>query len=227
MKSSKEYLTRLVQFGHRGSATKNEKEAAEYIKKELEDIGYQTEIHSFKTTRDNLYMLPLQVGVLLLIAGLLSLLYGNIMNAIAFFLSIFGVMILLMEISGVPVETSIMPRFLSQNVFTKFDDTKEKKIIVSAHYDTQKASIMFHPKVVDYLGLIYNISYFGFALVPLGIVFNVLKMYFLGNILLKIGLLIVIANIIFMTICEITGKYTQGANDNGTGVSLALALAEY
>jgi hypothetical protein len=136
-------------------------------------------------------------------------------------------MLLLLEVSGIPVETSIMPRFLSQNIFTKFDESKEKRIIVSAHYDTQRASVMFHPKIVDYLGLIYNISYAGFGLVPIGILFNVFKFQPLGTVFLIIGLIIVTANIIFMALCEITGKYTPGANDNGTGVALALALAEY
>lgn len=227
MKDSRKYLEELVQFRHRGSATKNERQAAEYILRELERMGYKVERQTFKTTRDNLYMLPLQVAILLFISALLSLMYGGIVNALAFFLSIFGIMLLLLEVSGIPVETSIMPRFLSQNIFTKFDESKEKRIIVSAHYDTQRASVMFHPKIVDYLGLIYNISYVGFGLVPIGILFNVFKFQPLGTVFLIIGLIIVTANIIFMALCEITGKYTQGANDNGTGVALALALAEY
>lgn len=30
-----------------------------------------------------------------------------------------------------------------------------------------------------------------------------------------------------MFFCEVTGRYVQGANDNGSGVALTLALAEY
>jgi len=220
------YLKELTKFGHRGSATKNEKQAADYILNELKRMGYKVEIQTFKTTRDNLYMLPLQVGVLLFICGFFSLMYGGPLEIAAFLLSLFAISLLLLEVSGKPVETSIMPRHLSQNVFTSFDESRSKRIIVSAHYDTQKGSIMFHPKIVDKLSAIYNISYIGFGLIPIGILFNIFNLV-IASAILRIGLIIVFANIIFMAICEVTGRYTQGANDNGTGVALTLALANY
>lgn len=189
-------------------------------------MGYKAEKRTFKTTRDNLYMLPLQVGVLLFICGFFSLMYGGPLEIAAFLLSLFAISLLLLEVSGKPVETSIMPRHLSQNVFTSFDESRSKRIIVSAHYDTQKGSIMFHPKIVDKLSAIYNISYIGFGLIPIGILFNIFNLV-IASAILRSGLIIVFANIIFMAICEVTGRYTQGANDNGTGVALTLALANY
>ncbi|WP_019907283.1 M28 family metallopeptidase [Thermoanaerobacter indiensis] len=221
-----DYLKELTKFEHRGSATKNERQAAEYILQELKRMGYKAEKRTFKTTRDNLYMLPLQVGVLLFICGFFSLMYGGPLEIAAFLLSLFAISLLLLEVSGKPVETSIMPRHLSQNVFTSFDENRSKRIIVSAHYDTQKGSIMFHPKIVDKLSAIYNISYIGFGLIPIGILFNIFNLV-IASAILRIGLIIVFANIIFMAICEVTGRYTQGANDNGTGVALTLALANY
>ncbi|SDG70900.1 Zn-dependent amino-or carboxypeptidase, M28 family [Thermoanaerobacter thermohydrosulfuricus] len=221
-----DYLKELTKFEHRGSATKNERQAAEYILQELKRMGYKAEKRTFKTTRDNLYMLPLQVGVLLFICGFFSLMYGGPLEIAAFLHSLFAISLLLLEVSGKPVETSIMPRHLSQNVFTSFDESRSKRIIVSAHYDTQKGSIMFHPKIVDKLSAIYNISYIGFGLIPIGILFNIFNLV-IASAILRIGLIIVFANIIFMAICEVTGRYTQGANDNGTGVALTLALANY
>ncbi|ABY91562.1 M28 family peptidase [Thermoanaerobacter brockii subsp. lactiethylicus] len=221
-----DYLKELTKFEHRGSATKNERQAAEYILQELKRMGYKAEKWTFKTTRDNLYMLPLQVGVLLFICGFFSLMYGGPLEIAAFLLSLFAISLLLLEVSGKPVETSIMPKFLSQNVFTSFDESRSKRIIVSAHYDTQRGSIMFHPKIVDKLSAIYNISYIGFGLIPIGILFNIFNLV-IASAILRIGLIIVFANIIFMAICEVTGRYTQGANDNGTGVALTLALANY
>ncbi|MDP9752141.1 M28 family metallopeptidase, partial [Thermoanaerobacter pentosaceus] len=122
-------------------------------------------------------------------------------------------------------ETSIMPRHLSQNVFTSFDESRSKRIIVSAHYDTQRGSLMFHPKIVDKLSIIYNICYVGFGLVPIGILLKALKLNVIAYISLYLGLFIVFVTVIFMAICEVTGRYTQGANDNGTGTALTLALA--
>ncbi len=189
-------------------------------------MGYKAEKRTFKTTRDNLYMLSLQVGVLLFICGFFSLMYGGPLEIAAFLLSLFAISLLLLEVSGKPVETSIMPRHLSENVFTSFDESRSKRIIVSAHYDTQRGSIMFHPKIVDKLSAIYNISYIGFGLIPIGILFNIFNLV-IASAILRIGLIIVFANIIFMAICEVTGRYIQGANDNGTGVALTLALANY
>ena len=190
-------------------------------------MGYKAEKRTFKTTRDNLYMFPLQVGVLLFICGFFSLMYGGPLEIVLFLLSLFAISLLLLEVSGKPVETSIMPKFLSQNVFTSFDESRSRRIIVSAHYDTQRGSIMFHPKIVDNLNLIYNISYVGFGLIPIGILFNIFNLKFIASVILYIGLVIVFTDIVFMAICEVTGRYTQGANDNGTGVALTLALANY
>ncbi|AEM77827.1 M28 family peptidase [Thermoanaerobacter wiegelii] len=222
-----DYLKELTKFEHRGSATKNERQAAEYILQELKKMGYKVEKQTFKTTRDNLYMLPLQVGVLLFICGFFSQMYGGPLEIAAFLLSLFAIGLLLLEISGKPVETSIMPKFLSQNVFTSFDESRSKRIIVSAHYDTQRGSLMFHPKIVDKLSVIYNISYIGFGLIPIGILLNIFNLDVIASVILYIGLIIVFANIIFMAVCEVTGRYTQGANDNGTGTALTLALANY
>jgi len=225
---SLEYLKEITKFKHRGSATKNEREAAEFISKKIEEMGYEIEKHIFKTTRDNLYLLPLRVGLLLLVAGFCSLLYQGFWQQIAaLLLSIFALSLLLLEVSGKPVETGLLPRYLSQNVFTKLNESYGKRIIVSAHYDTQRGSIMFHPRIVDKIGMIYNISYIGFGLIPIGILLNIFNLNTVASIILYIALVIVFANVGFMSICEVTGRYTQGANDNGTGVALAMMLAEY
>lgn len=222
-----DYLKELTKFEHRGSATKNERRAAEYISHKLNNMGYKVEVQYFRTTKDNLYMIPLQFGTLLFILGLASLLYDEYFYIVEFVLSLLAICMLLLEISGKYIETSFMPRHSSQNVFTCFDKNRKKKVIVSAHYDTQKGSIMFHPKIVDKLNIIFNISYIGFGFIPIGILLKLLGFDVVSYIMVNVGLVITFATIVFMAVCEITGKYTQGANDNGTGTALALALAEY
>jgi len=225
---SLEYLKEITKFKHRGSATQNEREAAEFISQKLEEMGYKVEKHIFKTTRDNLYLLPLRVGLLLLVAGICSLLYQGFGQQIAaLLLSIFALSLLLLEVSGKPVETGLLPRYLSQNIFTKLNESYDKKIIISAHYDTQRGSTMFHPRIRDKVGIIYDISYAGFGLIPVGILLNIFNLNTVASIMLYIALVIVCANVVFMAICEMTGRYTPGANDNGTGVALAMMLAEY
>lgn len=222
-----DYLKELTKFEHRGSATKNERRASEYISHKLNNMGYNVEVQHFRTTRDNLYMIPLQFGTLLFILGIASLVYDKYLNIAEFVLSLLAIGMLLLEVSGKPIETSLMPRHSSQNVFTGFNKICKKKVIVSAHYDTQKGSIMFHPKIVDKLKIIFYISYIGFGFIPAGILLKLLGFDIVAYIVEYVGLAITFATITFMAVCEITGKYTQGANDNGTGTALALALAEY
>lgn len=222
-----DYLKKLSKFEHRGSATKNERKAADYIANELEGMGYEVVKQEFKTTRDNLYILPLQFGILLFIMGAASFFYDKFLNALELIISLISIGFLILELSGKSFETSIMPKHSSKNVITKFEKSDKKKIIVSAHIDTQKGSLMFSPKIVDKLKMIYNIGYLGFALIPVGIVFGLLHLYLVSYIFLGIGLLITFAMIVFLLTCEIGGKYTNGANDNGSGTSLALAIADY
>lgn len=222
-----DFLKDITKFNHRGSATKNERKAADYIKEALENMGYDVTQQEFMTTRDNLYILPLQFSILLFIIGAASLVYDEYLNIFELIMSFLTIGLFLIELSGKYFETSVMPRHLSKNVFTKFKKDKRKKIFVSAHYDTQKGSIMFSPKIVDKLNIIYDIAYAGFMLIPIGILFTIFHVHIVSYILEGIGLFITLAMIIFLIICEIGGKYTQGANDNGTGTSLTLALADY
>lgn len=224
---SLDYLKELSKFEHRGSATKNERKAADYIAGELKDMGYDVIKQEFMTTRDNLYILPLQFGILLFVMGAASFVYDEYLNIIEFIISLLAIGLLLLELSGKYFETSLMPRHLSKNVFTKFEKNNKKKIFVSAHYDTQKGSIMFSPKIVDKLNTIYNIGYFGYALIPVGIIFELFHLHLVSYIIQGIGLTITFLMIVFMLICEISGKYTNGANDNGSGTALAMALANY
>jgi len=227
LKTAREYLEELVKIGPRGPGTEGERKAAEYIARELKRMGYNVEWQGFKTTRDNLYLLPLQVAVLLCFSASISLKYGGLFNILALLLSILGLSLFLLEVSGVPIETSFMPRYQSQNVFTRFNDSGKKLIIVSAHYDTQRASILFHPKLVDYLGVVSKAIFACFLMVPIGILLSVFNIHSIAEVFLRAGLVATAIITVLMFFCEVTGRYVQGANDNGSGVALTLALAEY
>lgn len=224
---SMDYLKEISRFEHRGSATKNERKAADYIAEKLKSLGYDVGVQEFKATRDNLYILPLQFGVLLFIMGAASLVYDKFLNIVELIVSLIAVFLLILELSGRSFETSIMPKHRSKNVFTKFEKNDKKKIIISAHIDTQKGSLMFSPKIVGRLKMIFNVGYVGFALIPLGIALKVMNISFVSNVLLGLGILITFSMIVFLLICQLGGKYTNGANDNGSGVSLALAIADH
>jgi hypothetical protein len=49
-----------------------------------------------------------------------------------------------------------MPRFSSQNVLTQPVRPTARTVFITAHYDTQRGSFLFHPKFVDHLPLFFN-----------------------------------------------------------------------
>lgn len=74
MKKTVDFLKELCAFPHRGSGTKEERKAGSLIKERLEEFGYRVIVQEFWATKDNFYLLPVQVLFLTVISGVLSLL---------------------------------------------------------------------------------------------------------------------------------------------------------
>jgi len=199
---------------HRGSATANEHRAAEWLTAKLRALGYQVTEQPFRTTRDNLYLIPGQIFACATAAACLALFaparwLGLIPLA-------YAIIVLLVESSGHRADLTCLPRFRSQNILTAPAREAPRTVFVTAHYDTQRGSFLFHPKFVDHLPLLFRCCYAALALA----IFAVATGYLLWPALA----LNFCALAIFLA-AELTGRYTPGANDNGSGVALALWLA--
>ena len=214
---SADYLHELAAVApHRGSATAQERKAAAWITERLRAMGYTVTEQSFQTTRDNLYLIPVQVFSLAIAAGGLSL-AGHKWRPAA--LLAYGLAVLLAEVSGYPVDLSVMPRFPSQNVYTEPQRAGAAAIFVTAHYDTQRGSFLFHPRLLPHLAWFFRLCYAGLLLLTLGAAAGTFP-------LICAGLAVCVPALILFGLAEITGRYTPGANDNGAGTALALHLAE-
>jgi len=224
MKSSVDFLRELCSFPHRGSATKEERKAAALIREKLEGFGYKVVEQEFRATKDNFYLLPVQVLILAIIGGLLSIFTG--LSWLSLLLLVYGLVLLFLEVSGFDLDLTLMPRCGSQNVYTLPDKLPSKLVIVSAHYDTQRGSFIFHPSFVDRIPLLFGVSYSGMGLVFLGIILRLFSLSVVPFWFLWIG--IALSSIIFLVffLAYLGGRYTQGANDNGSGTALALFLAQ-
>ena len=77
MQSSVDFLRELCAFPHRGSTTQEERKAASLIRGKLEEFGYKLIVQEFRATKDNFYLLPVQVLFLAIVAGLLSLFFQS------------------------------------------------------------------------------------------------------------------------------------------------------
>ena len=207
---------------HRGMGTTNERIAAEWLAAKLRAAGYEVAEQPFRTTRDNLYLLPLQVFVCAVAAIGLALSDAPWWLVVA--ILAYGIAMLLAEASGHTVDLTPMPRFTSRNVLTAPVRRADRTVFVTAHYDTQRGSCLVHPKVVDHLPLVFNVCYGSVLVAVAAVAANVARFAAAGYVLWAALILCACAGAVYLA-AEITGRYTPGANDNGTGAALALWLA--
>jgi hypothetical protein len=207
---------------HRGMGTANERIAAEWLAAKLRAAGYEVAEQPFRTTRDNLYLLPLQVFVCAVAAIGLALSDAPWWLVVA--ILAYGIAILLAEASGHAVDLTPMPRFASRNVLTAPVRRADRTVFVTAHYDTQRGSFLFHPNFVDRLPLFFNACYGCVLVAVAAVAANVARFAAAGTVLWAALILCSCAGAVYLA-AEITGRYTPGANDNGTGAAMALWLA--
>ncbi|MGI6113268.1 MAG: M28 family peptidase [Mahellales bacterium] len=223
-----EYLKDLCEFQHRGSATHNEQRAGEYIAQQMDRLGYKVRFQNFSAPRDRLYAYIAEIGIIVLLIGIVSLFIPNpIIPAI---LLILPIVMLILEVKGSLKELDFLPKYPSQNVMAYNTlDVNKKTIVVSGHYDTQKASILFSPSFAGVVPIFFNIIYACLGIIILTVILAIFLPISLNGILnaIKIPALAIIGTgIVFMLYCNHSGSYTNGANDNGTGTALAMAMAD-
>jgi hypothetical protein len=213
-------LSRLV--AHRGMGTANERIAAQWLASRLRALGYRVAEQPFHTTRDNLYLLPAQVFACAAAAVALAL--ESSLWWPAALLMAYGIAMLVAETSGRSIDLTIMPRFRSQNVLTEPVRPAARTVFITAHYDTQRGSFLFHPKFVDRLPLFFNACYASVFVAVAGVAMKAAHLSAAVYVLRTALVLCACACAVYLA-AELSGRYTPGANDNGTGVALALWLA--
>ena len=142
------WLHELTQVSpHRGMGTANERKIAQWQAAKLRGMGYESIEQPFRTTRDNLYLIPAQIFACAAAAATMALFTS--LSWLAMILLGYGVAVLLVEASGYPADITCMPRFPSQNVVTAPACQTARTVFVTAHYDTQRGSFLFHPGQVN------------------------------------------------------------------------------
>lgn len=234
-----EYLGQLSQLPPRGSATPGERQAAVWLQDRLQELGYDVELQSFMSPRHTLYVGPAIVSGALIVALMLA----KTWPAVAAVIAILCFVPLIGEMLGVgPNFNLILPKSSSQNVFARpqeaaggagaggsaqsAESAQCVDVIVVAHYDTQWGSWLFAPSFRPLLQPFFMLTYVALALglvavivswaAPTAVVTRVLT-------LIAIGLLVLTGG--FLLLACMTGRAVPGANDNGSGVAVALAVA--
>ncbi len=205
----------LCALPHRGSATAQEALAAEKLRAYLErpraaegrEIpGHPVEVQPFKAPRSYGPELIL-VSLLLALGGGLGLWWLALVGTFAFWAFFSGWQ---MPWRG------WFDRYPSQNLLAQAGQGR-KTLVLMAHYDTAKAFFLYHPKQVKFFRRNFLINAAFATVLPYGALLpwisQLLGLYFL----VQAALLVV---------RELRELYVNGANDNASGVAVAVGLFE-
>lgn len=246
------YLEQLARLPARGSATEGERTAARWLQEQLETLGYDVEMQSFQSPRHTLYLGPTMVIVILLATLWLS----RSVPAVAALLAAAAFVPLVGEMLGADVNFNLLlPKSPSQNVVARpgrrildegadaadsagpdaaarnADSSGTAKaspdVVVVAHYDTQWGSWLFAPGFRRFLQPFFIVTYAGLVLAFLAIVFRwIFAEAQWPNTMASIAAVLLVVTGAFLFGSWLFGRPVPGANDNGSGVAVALALAD-
>jgi len=206
-----EHLDKLAyEIGPRLAGTRGERQAAEYIKKQLEGYGYEVELQEFNFV-DRALRTRIKAG-LLLAAFVLSL----------FLPPTYSLIIFIAALSLFYVLPRVMPKRRSQNIIGILRPKKPRgRVLVSAHYDSARCIVSYQLNV--FLKLVLFPAICIFAVFLLASLFSVLPLSWpivwiiLALIFFPVG--------VGMFISTSSRRVSPGANDNASGVAVMLEVA--
>jgi hypothetical protein len=223
----------LEAFGHRGSATDNERQAAEYLAHELRALGLTPAIEQFRGARSEsvrllIHLIPAAIGAALL----WRIPYFAALLAAAMLVSIVVEHTFCVIWISWPV-----CRSRSQNVCATVpaEQPARRRIILCAHYDTQRSGIVWtifrplmslafrgplllKPPVLMIAGLYAAQVLLALFTLTFGISFPIT--------VAAIILVVAYAVLIGIFAQWAVSPYVPGAADNASGVAAVLELAE-
>lgn len=223
-------LKLAVEIGPRGACTAAEGRAARFIRKRFEERGLETRTQEFFciNTYSYLYMIYLAVAVA---CAFLS--YWLWFVYFAAPLALLTVVLFALDLETFPVVSRLLPHRLSRNVIGEIPSESGKVgLVVVAHYDSARAALSFHPKLVKNFRLSFSMMIGGvFAVAALTLTNFVLKLA-TGDTNLWVWIATIVAGtyllvpFVLMAHRERSMDYTPGANDNASGVAAMLALMD-
>jgi len=225
MPTLEEHIRNLCQWPHRGTTTGYEHRAADYARDHLKSLGYDVMEESFTAPDGALYRTFI-FTVLCEIAAMAVSLSGSgasIVLALLPFILLFVKFYMMW-----PIDNYLFPAGKSRNVIGKQPNPEaRRKVILSAHLDTQLGGFLFGPRWVGFQGFFTNLtavcSLLTLALVVIRVVGAGGRWYTTVQVLALMPLLPILY--LFLK-AEWTGTYVQGASDDASGMGVILSLAE-
>ncbi|HEY8426163.1 MAG TPA: M28 family peptidase [Limnochordales bacterium] len=230
-----EYLEQLTAWPHRGSTSAYEAEAARWLAETLRSMGYAVAVEPFRAPAATLYAGPPLVGAVVAAAVAVALAApGPWATTVAAVVALGAVALLLQEALLLrPAFDRILPLRSSQNVVAVRPGATGTGplVLVVAHYDTQRGSWLFAPWFRRGLPVFFKLAYGGVALAVVGLLAGAVAGW-LGTgwttwrWVAAAGAALTVVTMGWLALAGWRGRPVNGANDNGSGTAVVLALAE-
>ncbi len=217
-----------VDIGPRGSTTSQERQAAEYARTHFESLGLETHWEEFVSPTTG--WRPFSVAAMIGLGTAALFGFGGQLGAL-----IAGLIMLITTVS-IFLEMyfrsnflrALMPKGRSQNVWARIAAATKpsRRVLIVGHIDTHRTPWVFTSlRRLAFLRLVTTLGVAGFVL---STVFYLLSAFVDLNGIRWIALVLVP---IYLAVLAVTWQpdttpYTHGANDNGSGASIVLSLAE-
>lgn len=215
-------------IGPRGSTTPQEREAAAHARKHFESLGLETYWEEFTspTTGWRPFSVAAIIGLIAVVvfwlggaAGALAAGIGMAVTTASVFMEMYFQRNYL---------RLLMPKGRSQNVWARIPpaDAARRRVLIVGHIDTHRTPWVFtSPGRLRFFRLMTTLGMVSFVLSSI---------IFLASAFLDLGairwLALVFVPVYFVVLALTwqpdTTPYTHGANDNGSGASIVLSLAE-
>jgi hypothetical protein len=213
-----------VEIGPRRPTGEGERKGAEYVRDCFAGYGLNARVEEFKSVSTYSYLYAILFGASLL-AGALGLAGHEALSAI---IGLFSFLLFGTENNSFPVLFHLLKRNNSYNSVGVLEPsgTIKRTLIISAHIDSSRSGINFHPKMVAGLKNSFKMLFGSMLIVPLVSFINI----FIGSSMFEYLVIPPMGLIAFAFVTsferEIFGKDVPGANDNASGTSVMLGLAE-
>ena len=210
------------EIGPRPSASANERRASDWVAGKLRELGFAVNCEPFRAVASFSYAYGIFFGLFVVAAAV----YPS-SPLVATLLCFVSLVLFALEASSVEVLTRILPKGTSQNIIGILKPRRavKRKLILTAHIDSARSAILWHPRIVPYFYSIFLLIAAAmlaeFALYLVGLVTGASWVW---GVSLVPAALLTLAVLIFVD-RETRYQHTRGANDNASGVAVMLATA--
>lgn len=221
-------LKLAAEIGPRGACTPGERKAADYIRGRFEDRGLGTETQEFSCIDTYSYLYIVYLAVVAA-CGYLSGWFSYYAAPVAVLFAV----LFAFDLETFPVVSRVLPHKRSRNIIARTgEEGGAISMVVVAHYDSARAALSFHPRLVGNFRISFSMMIGGIFLTSALALTNLIIQAVSGsaNLWVWIATAVVSTYLLFPLVImlhrEIAMDYTPGANDNASGVATMLAVMD-